>query len=140
MQALHAVGRNDACAARGNAHQQIVQTEDLTAATQLRRWHAQQGKSMLSVVVEPDGDVVYVHADLEGLEALERSISALRRHVAQGECEHEHFFSAAWGGSELTETMLEHERTDGCTQAHHFKLCGWTEEWAVKHGLLPSTL
>lgn len=95
---------------------------------------------MLSVVTEQDGDVVYVHADLEGLETLERSISALRRRVAQGECEHDHFFTETWGGSELTETMLPQERTDGCKQVHHLKLYGWSDEWSKKHGLQPSAL
>lgn len=90
---------------------------------------------MLSVVSGPGGDVVYIHADLEGLEALERSISALRRHVAEGRCEHDHFFTEAWGGSELSATMLEQERTDRCRQVHHLKLYGWTEEWSEKHGL-----
>ena len=95
---------------------------------------------MLSVVTEQDGDVVYVHADLEGLEMLERSISALRQRVAQGECEHDHFFTEAWGGSELTQTMLQQERTDGCKQVHHLKLYGWSDEWSEKHGLQPSAL
>jgi len=95
---------------------------------------------MLSVVADPNGDVVYVHADLDGLEVLERSISALRRHVAQGDCQHDHFFTVAWGGSELTETMLNQERTDGCKQVHHLKLYGWPDEWSKKYGLLPNAL
>lgn len=95
---------------------------------------------MLSVVADPNGDVVYVHADLDGLEVLERSISALRRHVAQGDCQHDHFFTVAWGGSDLTETMLNQERTDGCKQVHHLKLYGWPDEWSKKYGLLPSAL
>jgi len=90
---------------------------------------------MLSIVAEPTGDVIYIHADLAGLEALEQAVSALRRHVAQGECEHDHLFTEAWAGEELTETMLDQERGSGCTQVHHVKLYGWTDEWSRKHGL-----
>lgn len=90
---------------------------------------------MLSIVAEPTGDIVYVHADLDGLERLERSIAKLRQCVAQGTCEHDHLFSKTWGSDELTETMLDQEHNDGCTQVHHLKLYGWTEEWGKKHGL-----
>jgi hypothetical protein len=90
---------------------------------------------MLSIAAEPTSDVVYLHADLAGLEALERAISSLRQRVANGECEDRHLFSQAWGGGELTETMLSQEQSSGCKQVHHLKLYGWTDEWAHKHGL-----
>ena len=95
---------------------------------------------MLSIVAEPTGDVVYVHADSEGLEVLERAVAALRESVAQGKCEHDHLFTEVCGGSELTETMLVQERRAGCTQVHHLKLYGWTDEWSKKHGLLQNAL
>jgi hypothetical protein len=90
---------------------------------------------MLSIVAEQSGDVIYLHADLAGLEALERAISSLRQHIANGECEDSHFFSESWGGAELTESMLPQEQSSGCKQVHHRKLCGWTQEWAYKNGL-----
>lgn len=90
---------------------------------------------MLSIVVEPAGDVVYVHADLAGLEALERAVSALRKRVASGDCEDSHLFTPAWGGKELTESMLSQERSSGCIQVHHLKLFGWTDGWSENHGL-----
>jgi len=90
---------------------------------------------MLSIVVEPAGDAVYVHADLAGLEALERAVSALRQRVAAGHCEDSHLFTPAWGGNELTESMLSQERSSGCSQVHHLKFFGWTDEWSRKHGL-----
>ena len=90
---------------------------------------------MLSIVAESTGDVVYIHADLAGLEALERAISALRQRVKNGECEDSHLFTEAWGGDDLTESMLSQEQSSGCTQVHHLKLYGWTSEWAVKHSL-----
>ena len=91
---------------------------------------------MLSIVSEREGDVVYIHADLAGLEVLERSLKRLRELVAQGECEHDHLFTESWGGHGLTETMLEKERSSGCKQVHHLQLYGWNDEWARKHGLL----
>ena len=90
---------------------------------------------MLSIVADANGDVVYLHADLAGLEALEQAIASLRQHVANDECEHSHLFSKAWGGGELTESMLSQEQASGCRQVHHLKLYGWSQEWAHKHGL-----
>ena len=90
---------------------------------------------MLSIVTDAAGDVVYVHGDLQGLEALEHAIAALRRQVENGECEDSHLFAPSWGGSDLTESMLLQEQSSGCKQVHHLKLYGWTDEWAHKHGL-----
>ena len=90
---------------------------------------------MLSIVAEQSGDVVYLHADLAGLEALEKAISSLRQRVGKGECEDSHLFSESWGGAELTESMLLQEQSSGCRQVHHLKLYGWTLDWAHKHGL-----
>ena len=90
---------------------------------------------MLSIVVDQAGEVVYLHADLVGLEALERAIASLRKRVANGECQDSHLFSEAWGGAELTESMMPQEQSTGCRQVHHVKLYGWTQEWAYNHGL-----
>jgi hypothetical protein len=91
---------------------------------------------VLNVVTEPDGDVVYIHADAAGVAALEKAIAYLKRGISAGECPHDHLFSVSWGGNELAETMLPQEKAKGCKQVHHLKLYGWTDEWALKHGLV----
>jgi hypothetical protein len=84
---------------------------------------------------EASGDVVYIHADLSGIETLEKAISILKRRLAANECAHDHLSSKAWGGHDLTKSMLAQERSAGCKQVHHVKLFGWTEEWTQNHGL-----
>lgn len=91
---------------------------------------------MLSVVTEPDGDVVYIHADSSGVAQLEKLVAYLKRTIEAGECPHDHLHSRSWAGNELTETMLDQERSKGCMQVHHVKIYGWTDEWASKHGLV----
>lgn len=91
---------------------------------------------MLSVVTEPDGDVVYIHADIAGVTQLENIVVSLKQKIESGECPHDHLHSTSWAGSELTETMLAQERSAGCKQVHHVKVYGWTDEWASKHGLV----
>ena len=91
---------------------------------------------MLSVVTEPEGDVVYVHADAAGIEQLEKLVAYLKRGVQAGDCPHDHLHSESWAGSELTEKMLAQEKDKGCRQVHHVKVYGWTNEWASKHGLV----
>jgi hypothetical protein len=91
---------------------------------------------LLSLVTEPDGDVLYIHADTAGIEQLEKLVEYLKREVQAGECPHSHLFSEAWGGGELTETMLAQEKSESCKQVHHVKVYGWTNEWASRHGLV----
>lgn len=91
---------------------------------------------MLSVVTEPDGDVVCIHADASGVEQLEKLVAYLKRELQTGECPHDHLHSESWGGTDLTETMLSQEKAKGCKQVHHVKVYGWTNEWASKHGLV----
>ena len=90
---------------------------------------------MLSVVTEASGDVVYIHADLAGIAKLEKTIAFLKQALEAGKCEHDHLFSEAWGGWELTQTMLEGERASNCRQVHHVKLYAWSDEWREKHAL-----
>ncbi len=92
-------------------------------------------KYLLSVVSEKDCDTVYIHANKDGLDLLSRSIERLSKHLEKNECDHDHFFTEAWAGDELTETMLDQESKDGCRQVHHIKLYSWTDEWADKHKL-----
>lgn len=90
---------------------------------------------MLSIISDPAGNVVHIHGDLAGLEMLERAVAQLREVVASGGCQDSHLFSPAWGGGDLTETMLDQERSAGWAQVNHLKLFGWTEDWSVRHGL-----
>jgi hypothetical protein len=90
---------------------------------------------LLSVVAEKSGDVVHIHTDELGLERLARVIDDLRAKLRAGECDHDHLFTEAWAGGELTETMLAQDRESGATQVHHVKIYAWTSEWKAKHGL-----
>ena len=90
---------------------------------------------LLSIAVSPDGNVIHLHADAEGLLSLEREIRRIRELAERGECEDGHFFSPAWGGNDLSETMLSDEAEGGWSQVDHLKLFGWTPEWSEKHGL-----
>lgn len=84
----------------------------------------------LSVIADHAGKVS-IHADAEGLSVLIAALERLKRHVDSGKCEHDHLFSNAWAGHELSETL-------GCEEGgeiiHHIKIYGWTEEWAQRHG------
>ncbi|MCP3875774.1 MAG: hypothetical protein GY699_21800, partial [Desulfobacteraceae bacterium] len=88
---------------------------------------------LLSVTTEKDGDIVYIHADKNGLEFLENTIRRLRANLEKDECDHDHLFTEAWAGDELTETMIEKEKQDNCNQVHHVKIYSWTDVWAKKH-------
>lgn len=90
---------------------------------------------MLSIATEATGDIVYIHADATGIAELEAVVASLKKGLLAGECPHEHLYSPAWGGNELSETMLNQERDAGCKQVHHVKLYAWSPEWASKHGL-----
>lgn len=91
--------------------------------------------TLLSVVTEPDGNVVYIHADLSGLMKLRESIDRMIGALKRGECDHDHLMSEDWAGYELTATILDSECTKGCRQVHHVKLYAWNDEWKAKHGL-----
>ena len=84
----------------------------------------------LAIATDDEGQVV-VHADANGLSALIKSLEQLKKKVESGECDHDHFFTDAWAGSELSESL-------GCEKGirliHHLKVYGWTDEWAKKHG------
>src|SRR2546428_11060135 len=90
---------------------------------------------LLSVVTEPEGDVVYIHADRAGLEYLRKSIDHLLDKLAKGHSDHDHFHSPDWGGWELSTSMLASEKDKGCKTVHHVKVYSWNEEWKKKSGL-----
>ena len=84
---------------------------------------------LFSVVANPEGDTVYVHADLSGLKKLRDSIGSMITKLEAGECDHDHLRSEDWAGNELTTTMLKSEKNKGCNQVHHVKLYAWNAEW-----------
>jgi hypothetical protein len=90
---------------------------------------------LLSVVTEPSGDVVYIHADMAGLEYLRDVIDRLLEKLAKGESDHDHFHSNDWAGWDLTTSMLASEKDTGCKTVHHVKIYSWNKEWKEKHGL-----
>lgn len=90
---------------------------------------------LLSATTTPDGDVVYIHADLSGLKKLQETINSMIENLESDTCDHDHLRSEDWAGYELTTTMLEYERLNKCKQVHHIKLYAWNEESKVKHGL-----
>lgn len=92
-------------------------------------------KNLLSFTSGPKGDEVTIHGNREGLVRLRVALDTLIQGLEQGECEHNHLFTATCAGSELTESMLDQEAQCGHSTVHHVKLYAWTEEWRGKHGL-----
>lgn len=90
---------------------------------------------LLSFVTSPEGDTVNIHANKEGIELLQKSLSNMLQKLEKGVCDHDHLFTQDWGSNELTTSMLKSERTDNSKQVHHVKIHSWTEEWRVKHEL-----
>jgi len=85
---------------------------------------------ILSFATDKEGDQVFIHADVPGLDHLIRSLTHIRQKVIAGICEHDHMMTDAWGGNELTETVTDAD----AHIIHHVKIYGWTPEWLQKHG------
>ena len=87
---------------------------------------------LLAITTDLKGQVM-VHADAKGLAALIECLERIKKKVQLGECDHDHLYTDAWAGSELSETS-------GCEKGfelvHHLKIHGWTEERATKHGFI----
>ena len=94
-----------------------------------------QPNHLLSVVTDPDGDVVFIHGDRVGLEYLRSAIDRLILNLEAGKTDHDHLRSADWAGSELTASMLSSEKEAGCKTVHHVKIYSWDDEWKMKQGL-----
>jgi hypothetical protein len=93
-------------------------------------------KHFLSFSTSQEGDQVFIHADAEGLDVLIASLTRVRLKLKDDVCEHDHFMSDAWGGSDLSTRTLG---SDGPSRAvDHVKIYGWTKEWAIKHGPVAS--
>jgi len=86
----------------------------------------------LAFVTDHKGQL-FVHADVNGLTLLIRSLERVRSKVAAGECEHDHLHTDAWAGTELSESK-------GCEMdgdiIHHVKISGWTSDAAMKNGFV----
>ena len=86
---------------------------------------------VLNFATNAEGDQLFIHADSAGLDTLIRSLTQLRLKLDQGDCDHDHLMTDAWGGVGLTERSLkEGERT-----VHHVKIYAWTSEWVERHHL-----
>ncbi len=89
----------------------------------------EDGKHVLCLMKDNDGQVL-LHADGAGLDILITSLQNLRSKIDKNQCDHDHLFTESWGGTQLTETTQIDKKYDIC---HHFKINGWTDEWAIKH-------
>jgi hypothetical protein len=94
-----------------------------------------ENKYLLSLSSSPDGDEVNLHADSEGLAILIEQLKSLKNALESDEAPHSHLMSESWGMNDLTESMLNSERKDGCRQVQHIKLYAWSKEWKTKHDL-----
>jgi hypothetical protein len=93
---------------------------------------------VLSFVTNSSGDYLAVHADLAGITMLIDELEILRAQLKQNDCPHTHLFAREAGGEELTATTVA-DQQDESRVICHVKIYGWTEEWAVRHGLKPPT-
>lgn len=71
-----------------------------------------------------------LHADAKGLSLMISALERLKEKVEAGDCDHDHLFTPAWAGTELTES----KGMESGDLIHHLKTYGWTDEWIVKHG------
>jgi len=78
---------------------------------------------LLTFEVEPEGDVVEVHTDANGLEHLISQLLSLREKVRQGEKGLLHLMTDDWGGEELSNQLQG--KGAGVTLVHHVKIHGW---------------
>jgi hypothetical protein len=85
---------------------------------------------LLTFEVEPDRDVVEVHADSGGLAKLIKELTWLKQKLDGGECEHSHLMTEDWGGSELSNQIQD--ESGESSLVHHVKVYGWTQEWKEK--------
>lgn len=87
---------------------------------------------LLSLVTSREGDVVNIHVDRAGLDVLLSHITWLIKRLDANKNDHVHLFTEAWGGWELTGSILEAERDAGCKQVNHLQINAWTPEWREK--------
>lgn len=84
----------------------------------------------LSLETSAAGDEVFLHASPAGLRQLAGTLERLAAQAEAGEAEHDHFFTEAWGGHELSGEL----QVLGNTQVHHLKLYAWPNGGATGNG------
>ena len=88
---------------------------------------------VLCFATDNEGNQVFIHADAKGLDRLINSLTRLRQKLNENICDHDHFMSEAWGGSDLSKKVVALGQP--LIIIDHVKIYAWTEEWAQKHGL-----
>ncbi len=91
-------------------------------------------KHLLSFVANSDANMLTIHLDKDGIEFLIERLSMLKELIDEGQCEDCHLFTAESIGSELTSTKIQGQVNEAVV-VQHVKLCAWTQEWAMQHGL-----
>ena len=81
--------------------------------------------------------MVSIHVDLPGLELLISQLELLRSQLKSNDCPHTHLTAYGIDDDLLTTTKLSDQPAE-FHQVSHVKIYGWTEEWAVRHGLKPA--
>lgn len=94
---------------------------------------------LLSFVTNTNGGYLAIHTDLKGVNLLINTLQTLRRLLEVNDCPHIHLFSRDCGNGELTTTKLSDQSNEN-NVVHEIKIYGWNEEWAIRHGLKPTTL
>lgn len=90
---------------------------------------------LLSFVANSDANMLTIHLDKDGIEFLIERLSKLKELLDEGQCEDCHLFTTESIGSELTSTKINGQDSEAVV-VQHVKLCAWTQEWAMKHGLI----
>ena len=93
---------------------------------------------LLSFVSNPEGDMVTVHLDADGLDFLIEQLTILKQLLHDGQCEHIHLFTTDSIGEELSSTRIKSNPAES-TVIQHVKLNCWTREWAEKHMLIKTS-
>ena len=86
---------------------------------------------LIGAVSDPSVGEVHIHLDKAGIDYLLKSLTRLRNNLEKNECDHDHLFSPAWAGSELS--TIEIKR--GEKRIDHIKLYSWTPEWIKKNNI-----
>lgn len=89
-------------------------------------------RRLLAFVVSEESDEIFLHLDKAGADILIRALERIRKHLEKNEVEHDHLFSKEWGSWELS-ISDKVDKGQG-KPIHHFKIYGWNDEWADKHG------
>jgi len=90
---------------------------------------------LFSVVSSEEGDQVFIHLDLDGVDYLINELNQIKIMLNENNCPHTNLFTKEWGGSELSSSKLLAQK-DEVNQVNHLKIYGWNDEWKRKHKLL----